>query len=204
MFGIENSELDLISQVVKSIDPSEQMYKMGSWGIIHLVCGALYSQTLTGMSSTLECLPNQNEIIINYVTKSYNDEEMAVVFSNYIEKWAKDTCSQALANTRLKQLFKKKAKDISDKSYICYKEYLTLAIMLNSLEDLSCFDNLNEVKEWAKNNKHGWEKLFFGAGLLLGRGNGILWQDYESCIKSFAGIHKKEVDQLFEHFRNSE
>jgi hypothetical protein len=181
---------------------SDDMNKMGDWGMLYIVCGALDGQTLGGASSAFEGLPSQYEIITNYLMKNKTDEEITFIFSNYIKKWSQDKAGQALAGKRLNQIIKNKAQNVSDKTYAYYKEYLTLAIMLNSLKDIDCYDDLNEVKKWAKNNEYGWQKLFLGVGLLLNVDKDFLWQDYGSCIKSFADSYKKDVDLLFEHFRS--
>jgi hypothetical protein len=69
---------------------SDDMNKMGDWGMLYIVCGALDGQTLGGASSAFEGLPSQYEIITNYLMKNKTDEEITFIFSNYIKKWSQD------------------------------------------------------------------------------------------------------------------
>lgn len=74
--------------------------------------------------------------------------------------------------------------------------------MLNSLNNLDIFEDFNEVKEWAKNNENGWEKLFYGTGLLLSIDEDFPWDKYGGCIKSFSENNREKVNHLFDVFKS--
>lgn len=76
MFALKKSEIDMIDCVAKALDPTVNMSRMGGWGILHLVCGALRGQTLSGKSSVIEGLPGTSETISNYLSNKKSSEEV--------------------------------------------------------------------------------------------------------------------------------
>jgi len=197
MFALEKSEIDKMNCVSKLLDPTVNMSEMGGWGILHLVCGAITGQTLSGKSSVIEGLPSASIVMSNYSRKKKWDEEIAVVFSTFIKNWSNDETGQDLAKNRLKI-----AGGVSNKNYLTYIYYLTLAIMLNKKINLDIFEDFNQVKEWAKNNENGWEKLFYGAGLLLSIDEDFRWERYWGCITSFSENNREKVNHVFDFFKS--
>lgn len=197
MFALKKSEIDMIDCVAKALDPTVNMSEMGGWGILHLVCGALRGQTLSGKSSVIEGLPSTSEIMSNYLKNTKRDEEIAVVFSTFIKNWSNDETGQDIAKNRLKI-----AGGVSEKNYDTYVYYFTLAIRLNKKSSLDIFEDFDQVKEWAKNNENGWGKLFYGAGLLLSIDEDFRWEKYWGIIKSSSENNMEKVNQLFDFFKS--
>jgi hypothetical protein len=197
MFGIEKAEIKRINAVAKKMAHANQRNGPGDWGILYLVCGALYGQTQTGKSMVIGGLPSQGEIVeYDLDSRNMSDEFVAMIFLDYIKKWAQDKSARDAVRKNIHSTGKDSPeKESDDRVY-----YLTLAYMLNSLSNLECED-YNKVKMWAADKEDGWEEVFFGAGLLLSNDKDFHWERYASVIKSKCA-KKEGVNELFEYFEN--
>lgn len=198
MFGVNRKELDIINTVSKALDPSVDSEIIGQWGILHLVCGALYGQTLTGKSAVLEGLPSPHELFHQHLSSNLGAETTAMLFSKHIKEWAQNKDAEKIMRNRL---FSSK-NTMTQKQYDYLLYYTTLAFMLNSVHNQN-YKDFNKVQIWAEKNNYGWEKVFFGAGLLLNNERDFHWERYGSMIKSMSGEAKEQVNELFRHFQNS-
>ncbi len=189
MFEILDSEIELIDQFVLEMDQTEDLNKLGGWGIVHLVCGAYYAQQERVKRIIIQKL-NEPMLIFNYY-----DEDYAVVFAEHLKQWAESDGGLALAERRLKT----QARALTVQQFKTSKRYLGLSIVLNSLKDLSCDEELARVGDWTRENKYGWQKLFFGAGMLLTNDAKFYWSDYSECLQSMKGSRDR-FEKLFKHF----
>lgn len=199
MFALSKSEIVQINSVSKSFEPNSKMDKLGAWGILHLVCGAIYGQSPTGASSLVLGLPNPNELIKCQIDGSMRDELIALIFSNYIKEWSNDRITETMAKNRLNSI----SKNFTDEMYDCQIRYIMFAILLNSLDELDGIDDFNQVKKWTEDNENGWEKAFFGAGLILSEDKDFHWKKYRTVIRAISGYRKEQVDNLFSLFNNN-
>lgn len=198
MYCLEDKEIEMINSVANLLEPDCQFDSLGDWGILHLVCGAITGQTLSGRSSAFEGLPSPYDIFKYQIQAGVRGEMIALVFSNYIRDWSHYKSAETVITHRIENM--KEA--MSDKQYTYHHYYLTLAFMLNSMRNSESLKDLNEVRKWAESNENGWEKVFFGAGLLLTDDIDFYWERYTAIIKTIAGDYRKDVNNLFNYFES--
>lgn len=196
VFSLKDEEIGMMNKVAELIDPDCEFDRLGSWGITHLACGAIYGQTQLGAGVAFLGLPSEYDIFKYQLNVSMADEMIALVFSNYIKLWSIDKNAQKLIRQRLNSM----NRNMTEEQYLYYHYYLTLSLMLNSMNDLSSEDDFNKVKRWVELDEFGWEKVFFGAGLILTNDNDFYWERYVYILKSLAGNNKDEVAKLYEYF----
>jgi len=196
VFGVTETEIESINSVFMGIDSSFDNKKLGDWGIVYIVCGAVYGQSISGKSAVVAGLPSSYEAFeFHFKIKEMSGELLAMLFSNYIKKWAHDEFAKKVIQKRLASL----KSNVSEEAYDYQTYYLTLGMMLNSLYDLKD-DDFIKVKNWAVNNTNGWGKLFFGAGLILTFNEDIRWEKYGSFLIAVSGSKKHDVINLFKYF----
>lgn len=205
MWGIERKDLVPIHSVAKQFDSSYNTEKLGAWGILFLCCGAMSVRNSLWRdrvkNSDTFVRPSDLDNILQGSDVCTSDD-YAVKFSEFIKKSCNDSLAIAVIEKRMENLRGK----ISDKAFLSRKTYLTLAFMLNSLQDLTREELLGfDCQAWVslsngEERSYGWPELFFTAGLLLNNEGSVGWDKMASVIRGMGKSSKVDVIELFEHY----
>jgi len=205
MWGIEEKDLKPIHCVAKQFDPAYNPEKLGAWGILFLCCGAMAGQNSLWHdrvnNSDIFVRPSDLDKILQGKDVCTSDD-YAVKFSEFIKKWSNDSLAISVIEKRLENSRGK----ISDKVFLYRKVYLTLAFMLNSLQELSREELLGfDCQTWlrmsnAVEQHYGWPELFFAAGLLLNNEDSVGWDKMASVIRGMGKSINIDVTELFSHY----
>src|SRR5262249_2607913 len=154
ILSLAKQEIDRIAPVLKEFDPNADTTKIGSWGLLYLICGlaAGRSSSYKAFRQSLSGEPSEIQLVIG--------------FSNLISKWWQDPAGLAIASGRLADFERARGKPLPDNWRQHFLDNARLGIMLNSLSDLDIVD-LAEIRRWAKEHEQGWPILFYAAGILL-------------------------------------
>jgi hypothetical protein len=205
MFGIRGKDLEPIHRVAKILHPDCDTNKLGAWGILFLCCGAMAVQNSLwrdrAKSSGILIRPTDLIKVLEGSNVCTSDD-YAVRFSEFIKEWSNDSHAVAFAEKRLEEHRGR----VKDSTFLCYKAYVTLAFMLNSLHEMSRKELLGfDCRTWVsvsstEQHNYGWPELFFAAGLLLNAEESVRWEKMASAIHGTAELHKGDVKALFEHY----
>ncbi len=205
MLGIERKYLEPIHSIAKQLNPNYNPEKLGDWGILFLCCGAFAASNRIWQNRVCEsdifvCQSDLDKILQG--SEVCTSDDYAERFSEYIKKWSNESYAIAVIDKRLEH-----SKDkMSDKALHSYKIYLTLAFMLNSLQDLPREKLLDfDCQKWVnmsngKEQNYGWPELFFAAGLLLNNEESVGWHKMASTIHGIGKYTKVDVAKLYEHY----
>lgn len=207
MWGIEGNDLEPIHIVAKQFDlyPVYNPEKLGAWGILFLCCGALASSNSLWIDrlkkSEILIRPSDLDKALQGSAVCTSDD-YAVKFSEFIRKWNNDSLVISVAEKRMEKYRGK----FSEKAFVNQKTYLTLAFMLNSFEGMSKEELLGfDCQTWVnistgKEQFYGWPELFFAAGILLNKEDGVDWLKMASAIHGMGKSINVDVAPLFEHY----
>jgi hypothetical protein len=206
MLGIEGKNLDPIHIVAKQFDPSPiyNPEKLGAWGILFLCCGAMAASNILWQdrvknSDTFIRLSDLDKILQGSAVCT--SDEYAVRFSEFVEEWSNSSHAIAVAEERMEKF----RGNMSDKAFLYHKTYLTLAYMLNSLQDMSREKLLGFDCTWVststgKQRNYGWPELFFAAGFILNNEDSVGCNRIASIVDSMGKSINIDVTPLFEHY----
>ena len=205
MLGITGEHLEPIHRLAKTLDSDCNTEKLGSWAILFLCCGAMAGgnslwRDIVKNSDTFVCSSD----LANFIqgAEICTSDEYAVRFSECIKEWSNSSHALAVAEKRME---KYKGK-ISDIAFLCNKAWVTLAYVLNSLQDIHREELLGfDCQEWASvsgssTQSYGWPELFFAAGILLRAEPSVKWNKMASAIHGMNKPYKEDVAALFEHY----
>jgi len=205
MFGITGKHLQPINSLTRILDPDCDTEKLGAWGILYLCCGAMAG----GNTEWHETVKNGDTFICsNHLARAIQgadvptSEDFAIKFGDLIKEWCNSEHAIAVAEKRMEKYRGK----ISDTGFICNKIWLTLAYILNSLQDMSMEELLGlDCKTWvsvlgSKVQSYGWPELFFASGLILTADSSVSWDKMATAIYNMNKPHKEDLDQLFRHY----
>lgn len=207
MLGIEGKDLEPIISVAKQLAPypNYDPDKLGAWGILFLCCGALATRNSLwrdrAKNSDAFVRPSDLDKVMAGSDVCTSDD-YAKRFSERIKEWIGNPHAITVAEQRME----KHRVSMSEKAFHYQKTYLTLAYMLNSLQDLPKETSLGfDCQTWVsmstgKERNYGWPELFFAAGFLLNNDDSV------GCLKMASVIHgmsksvNADVTALFEHY----
>ena len=205
MFGITGKHLEPIHRLAKTLYSDYDTEKLGTWAILFLCCGAMAG----GNSLWHHIVKNSDTFVCSSdLTKFIQGEEVctsddyAIRFSERIKEWSKSIHAMAIAEKRMEKYSGK----ISDTALLCHKTWLTLDIMLNSLQDIHREELLGfDSQKWvsvsgSETQSYGWPALFFAAGILLTAEPSVKWHKMASAIHGMNKPYKEDVAALFEHY----
>ena len=205
MLGIAREHLEPIYRLAKILDPDCNNEKLGAWGILFLCSGAMAGgnslwQDRIQKSDIFVCASDLTKVLQG--SEVCTSDDYAIRFSERIKEWCNSDHAIAVAEQRMDKFRDK----LSDRALLCYKRWLTLAYMLNSLQDISKKDLLGfDCQRWVsvsspKSQIYGWPELFFAAGLLLNAEVTVSWDKMASAIHGMNQPYKEDVSALFEHY----
>jgi hypothetical protein len=205
MIGIAEKHLKPIHALAKRLEPNYNTEKLGTWGILFFCCGALAAgndlwRDIVKKSDTY--IPSKDFVKLMRGSEICNSDEYAVRFSECIKEWCNSSYAKDEAEKRMEQYRYK----ISERVYLCNKEWVVLGYMLNSSQDMSKEELLGfDCQTWINmsgtmTQNYGWPELFFAAGLLLSSESSVSWDKMASAILGMYKPHKEEVTALYEHY----
>jgi len=199
MFGITAADLEPIRVAALKHDQDTDFSKMGSWGILFLICGAMAGESQSWKATVFENIriPDIARSIQLMTGGPPDNEHWGMVFSGLVKTWNESKGGQSLARRRLKLMPEK-----SEKTRQIAQHYFGLAIMLNSLTDFES-DEFSPVKRWAERPTQGWQTLFFASGLLLSSENTVRWEKMRSVILSGSEEHREDVEALLARYSSA-
>jgi hypothetical protein len=205
MWGVDKKDLAPIHAVAQRLYSDYNPEKLGAWGILFLCCGALATQNSSWRiriqnSEILVCPSDLDRFAVG--SDVCTSDDYAVRFSEFIKKWSNESYAVSVIEKRTENL----RKEMSDKAYLNYKTYLTLAFMLTSLKDLARDKILGfDCQTWlststTKQHHYGWPELFFAAGILLNNDESVALSKMASAIHAIGKYNRIDVTDLFEHY----
>ena len=173
--------------------------KIGSWGLLYLICGALAGQSLEWKSRVFENIETGYEVFRQWASGKESEMDLAFAFKKLILKWAQDPTSLTIARQRLDNLERRRGNALSDNGRQQFLDYGRLAIMLNSLSELDTNEVLS-IRRWASEHDQGWAILFFGAGILLSVDTQFPWPSIGSGLLMSSHSAKDKVKMLLNQY----
>jgi hypothetical protein len=185
--------------VLSELHPTIDTTKIGSWGILYLICGTLAGQSLFWKSRVCEAIPTDYETFREWLSGVPSEMGLAFAFKDLLLEWAQDPAGLAIAREKLAHLERSRGKALNENSRQHFFDYGRLAIMLNSLSDLD-IDKMRLIRLWAKEHEEGWATLFFAAGILLNAEKDFPWQSIGSGLLMSSHSAKEKVRAVLDHY----
>src|SRR6266849_5108732 len=131
--GLSAPEMNRLRRVIIGVDPSADLSKLGSWGIVPLCCAAQGAQSQSWRANMIEII-QPDDLFAGSLTGNYPDYAVAWRFSQFLKHWA--PLGLGLAHARIDPIYREKGLPLSGRGYDGTVKWTALAIWLNSLGDL--------------------------------------------------------------------
>jgi len=199
MLSAAKQEIGQIAPVLSEFDPNADTTKVGSWGLVYLICGLSAGRSFHWTSTIPHLIPTGYEAFRQSLSGEPSEIQLAIEFRNLISKWAQDPAGLAMARARLADLERKRGKPLAGNLRQYYLDCARLGIMLNSLSDLE-IDDLTAIRRWAKEHDQGWPILFYTAGILLTIESAFPSQSVIYGVLGLSHSAKDKVRLLLDHY----
>jgi hypothetical protein len=199
MLSLAKQEIDQIAPVLSEFDPNADTTKIGSWGLLYLICGLAAGRSFHWTSTIPQLIPTGYEAFRQSPSGEPSEIQLAIEFRNLVSKWAQDPAGLAIARDRLADLERYRGKPLADNLRQYYLDCARLGIMLNSLSDLE-IDDLTAIRRWASQHDRGWPILFYGAGVLLSVESAFPSRSLTYGVLGVSHSAKEKVKLLLDHY----
>jgi hypothetical protein len=202
MLSLLAEEIEPIAPVLKEFDPKADTSQIGSWGLLYIVCGTAAGQSLHWRSTIPDIIPTGYpglQELRDWLSGKPAEIDIAIGFTNLVQKWAQDIAGIAIARTRLANLERNRGKPFPDNWREHYLNVTRIAIMLNSVSSLN-LDDLRDIRTWASQHDEGWARLFYAGGILLSAESTFPSSSVASGLLMFSHSAKDKVKKLLEHY----
>jgi hypothetical protein len=199
MLSLAKQEIDRIAPVLSEFDPNADTTKIGSWGLLYLICGLAAGRSFHWTSTIPQLIPTGYEAFRQSLSGEPSEIQLAIEFRKLVSKWAQDPAGLAIARGRLADLERDRGKPLADNLRQHYLDSTRLRIMLNSLSDLE-IDDLTAIRRWASQHDQGWPILFYAAGILLSVESAFPSQSLIYGVLGLSHSAKDKVKLLLGHY----
>lgn len=200
MLGVAEEDYRPVIKLILKLNIDDDLSKIGSWGIFPLCCGAMAGQSPSWKARLIEEI-DLLQLVSDKISKSANENDMALHLAEYIRKWASDEGGISLAKKRVQEILQQKGlRNLPDKTLQALESYFGLAITLNSIKLLDEEEFLL-IQKWAEAEEYRWVMIFFAAGLVLSGEKDFPWDKMGSALLGmFQGQDKMDLKATFNHY----
>ena len=199
MLSLAKEEIAPIDPVANEFDPTADVTKIGSWGLVYLVCGLVAGQSFYWSSRVFDLIPTDYETFREWMSGRTSEIGLAMEFQTNVLEWARDPGCLAIARTRLANFERQRGQPLTDKARAGFVDSARIAIMLNSVSDVE-IDSLRPIRAWAKEHHDGWPSLFYAAGILLNSERTFPARSVTTGVLMFSHSAKEKLKQLLKHY----
>lgn len=197
MLSRARTEIGPIDSLLTEFDPDADTNRMGSWGMLYLVCGASASHSRGWLATIIE--PSIGDVYRQFLSGTVPETVLAYRFKSILLDWMRDSVGLKYARECLEDLKRTIQFPPHKEADEAFISYFRLAIMLNTFTDWES-DDIAPIRHWAAEHDRGWPTLFYAAGVLLRDDSRFSFERVKAGLLFASHSAKPKVKVLLEQF----